>query len=288
MVYLLGAFGQLHCVELATGNVVWKKDLRREFHAHDKLVWGSCSSPLVVEGKLIVNPGAKDASVVALDPKTGNVLWKTPGEPSAFSSFLPVRIGDQTQVVGYDQTSLGGWDVATGKRLWQLTPPRPHDFNVPTPLLVNQTLIVSSENNGTRRYEFTSSGTLRPDPVATNEDLAPDSHTPVVIGNRLFGVWNELFCLDLNDGLKTVWTGDDSAFYNYAVLIASSNRLLAISTQGELILIDPAADEFRVLGRLKLFDGDSGVFSHPAILGDQLYIRSSTHVGRFSLQPPSK
>lgn len=282
--FLQGAFGNLHCVELATGKVVWKKDLRREFAAKDKLVWGTCSSPLIVDDKLIVNPGGKTASLVALNPKNGDIIWKAPGEPAAFSSFVVAKLGDRTQIIGYDQTSLGGWDISNGDRLWTVTPPRPSDFNVPTPLIVDQAILVSTENNGTRRYEWDKSGKIQSEPAALNEDLAPDSHTPVVIGNRLFGVWNELYCLDLSQGLKTLWTGDDPAFFNYAVLIASPTRLLAVSTQGELLLIDPLADEFRVISRLKLFEDDTGVYSHPALVGDRLYIRSSNHVGCLSLR----
>jgi hypothetical protein len=65
--YLLGAFGHLHCVRLADGHEIWKRHLRDDFSANDELVWGACSSPLVVDGRLIVNPGAPDASLVALD-----------------------------------------------------------------------------------------------------------------------------------------------------------------------------------------------------------------------------
>ena len=284
LVFLQGAFGQLHCVRLATGVIVWKKDLRQEFGANDKLIWGTCATPLIVDGKLIVNPGGADASVAALDPQTGQLIWKSPGEPAAFSSFIAATLGNRTQVIGYDQKSLGGWDPASGQRLWTLTPPRPNDFNVPTPLVIDQSIVVSTENNGTRVYPFDESGILQTTPTAVNEGLAPDTHSPVVIGNRLFGVWNELYCLDLNDQLKSIWTGEDSAFYNYTALIASPTRLLAVSTQGELLLIDPHADEFRVLSRLKLFDDDNGVYSHPAIVGDRLYIRSSTHLGCLSLR----
>jgi len=37
-------------------------------------VWGVCSSPLTVDGRLIVNPGGPEASVVARDPASGAVL----------------------------------------------------------------------------------------------------------------------------------------------------------------------------------------------------------------------
>ncbi len=37
LVYLFGAFGHLHCVELKTGNIVWQLDLRDEFKIETKL-----------------------------------------------------------------------------------------------------------------------------------------------------------------------------------------------------------------------------------------------------------
>lgn len=45
----------------------------------EKLAWGLCGTPLLVDDKLIFAPGSPEASIVALDAKTGKVLWKTPG-----------------------------------------------------------------------------------------------------------------------------------------------------------------------------------------------------------------
>jgi hypothetical protein len=70
--------------------------------------------------KLIVNPGGDKASLVALDRRTGRVVWAAPGEPAAYASFILGEFGGRRQIVGYDRTSVGGWDVATGERLWRL------------------------------------------------------------------------------------------------------------------------------------------------------------------------
>ncbi|MBY0228240.1 MAG: PQQ-like beta-propeller repeat protein, partial [Gemmataceae bacterium] len=117
-VYLAGAFGHLHCVDLKTGTTLWEMDAREDFKAADKRKWGCCTSPLIAGGKLIHNPGGKDASLVALDPKTGKVVWKTPGAPASYGNFIAATLGGKEQVVGFDAESLGGWDLATGKRLW--------------------------------------------------------------------------------------------------------------------------------------------------------------------------
>lgn len=277
-VYLLGAFGHLHCVTLATGKVRWKRELRDEFEAEDKQVWGVCSSPLVVDGKLIVNPGAPSASLAALDPQRGDTLWKSPGEVAAFGSFIAAELGGKRQIVGYDKTTLGGWDIATGKRLWTLKPEQPNDFNVPTPIASQGKLIVSTENNGTRAFRFDALGKPVPRPIAVNLDLAPDTHTPVVVGSRLFGVWNTLYCLDVANGLKAVWQQQGDAFSGYASLIASESRVLVTSIKGELILVDAQAATYKEISRFSVFDGDEGVMAHPALVNKRLYVRGSESV----------
>lgn len=276
LVYLLGAFGHLHCVKLTTGDVVWKKDLRQEFQVTHKTVWGHSSSPLIAADQLIVNPGGPEAGFVALELDTGKVRWKTEGGPAAFASFLLADLHGRQQIIGYDATSLVGLDVATGRKLWRHVPPRANDFNVPTPILWGDKLILSTENNGTRLFDFDSEGRLIDKPVAVNEDLAPDTHTPVVVGDRLFGVWDELYCLDLKADLKPIWTGEAKTFHQYTSLIASADRLLATGIHGELLLIDPAADQYRELSSVGVVEDDSGVFSHPAIVGERLYLRTSS------------
>jgi hypothetical protein len=60
LVYLLGAFGHLHCVQLESGEILWKKNLQGDF-ATKAPTWGYCSTPLIVGDRLIVNPGTKTA-----------------------------------------------------------------------------------------------------------------------------------------------------------------------------------------------------------------------------------
>jgi len=279
LVYLLGAFGDLHCVRLDTGRVVWRANVVKRFGA--KLTqWGLCSTPLVVDDKLIVNPGAKDASLVALDRTTGKPLWKAPGRQPAYASLIVAELGGVRQIVGYDATTLGGWDIATGRRLWTLVPEEEGDFNVPTPIAVGGRLLVTSENNGTRLYAFDAAGRIQPEPVARNHDLASDTQTPVVLSGRVFGCWGEMFCLDLNAGLKPVWKHEDELYEDYAILIAGNGRVLVLTVEGHLVLLDAEADSYSELGRLKLYGKEeTEIFSHPALVGDRLYVRNDRSIG---------
>jgi len=275
--YLLGAFGELRCVNLANGKVIWKRQLPREFKA-ELPTWGMCSTPLVVDDLLIVNPGGTNASLVALDRATGRTRWTTPGLPAAYASFICGEFGGRRQIMGYDRHSLGGWDVKTGKRLWQLVPPTEGDFNVPTPIAVDGGVLVATENNGTRLYRFDESGRIIPKPAGEFADLSPDTATPVVTCGRVFGAHLGLHCLDVQKGLKPVWHRDEDALGDYATLIADDERVLVISLRGELILLDGRAEECGIISRLRIFDDDVEVFSHAALVGTRLYVRGGSSV----------
>jgi outer membrane protein assembly factor BamB len=286
LAFLYNAHGTLICVKLADGEQVWKKNVLKEFDGYDAgNAWGTASSPLIVDDKLIVNPGGAEASVIALVPATGELIWKTPGDYAAFASFIVGEFGGRRQLVGYEKAAIIGIDIATGKRLWRLAPPRANDFNVPTPIALDGRLLVTTENNGMRIYEFDDASVIKPEPVAMNSDLAPDTHTPIVLGDRVFGVWLGMQCLDVKQNLKSIWLEEEEAFDDYAVLVGHGDRVLAISKFGELILIDAKADKFSAVARRQVFEDDPGVFSHPAFVGTRMFLRGSSEIVCLELAP---
>jgi outer membrane protein assembly factor BamB len=284
----LGAHGHLSCLEPATGRPLWQLDVKSEFGLVEELKWGLCGSPLIADGKLIVYAGGPRAAIVALDPATGRALWKTPGNPPGYGSLVVGTLGGKRQLVGHDATSLGGWDIATGRRLWTHEPPIAGDFNVPTPVVWKGQLVVSTENNGTRLFRFDREGRIVPEPAAVYEDLSPDTHSPIAVGDRLFGVTQGMHCLDLAAGLKPRWTGQDPALFEHTSLIASQARVLVVTSEAELILLDVAADALKILARHKVLEGESGLLSHPALVGSRLYLRGASEIVCLDLAAESK
>ena len=277
-VFVFGAMGDLHCIELAKGEVVWSRNLRTDYESTEELPWGTCGSPLLVDGRLIVHPGTPEALVVALDPDTGRELWRAPGDIAAYGSFVAGTLGGKPQIVGHDRTALVGIHASTGEPLWRRTPEVPDDFNVPTPIVHEGRLIICSENNGTRLLQFHSDGTPKDREVSVSAELAPDIATPVIVGDRLFGTWGELFCLDLQDGLRTTWQWSDPAIRTHASLIASPSRLLVAAANGELLLFDALADPPQLVSRSVVFPPDSELYSHPAVVGYRLYWRGENEL----------
>lgn len=283
-VVLLGAMGDLHCVALATGKVLWRRHLVRDFDVPRAALsaWGYCSSPIIVDGRLIVSPGAPDASVVALDPATGEEVWRTPGRPAGFSSFVAAYPGGRCQVIGFDAETLGGWDVVTGRRLWEWKPPVGGGFNVPTPVILEGDplrVLVSTETDGTHLLAVESGDVPAARAVAASEELASDMVTPVSVGECVVGVQDRLLALDAAGALRTLAAVEDAALATYAAVVSGPETVLVIGNGGRLMLYDVAPEGCRLNSVTTILptngssQGRGPIYSHPAFVGTRMYIR---------------
>lgn len=282
-----GALGNLLCVDLHTGNVLWEKNFRDEFPLDAELPWGYCGSPLLADGKLIVAPGAPDASLIALDPDTGALLWKVAGLPPSHGSLIVADLGGVKQIIGHDQKTLGGWALDNGKRLWTIEPHADGDFNVPTPILYaneqgQQVLLIATENNGIRSIAFDSADGTPSKTVSRSMQLRTDMSTPIVVGNHIYCVKNFLYCLDASD-LSEKWRLRDRALGDYAATFATENYLLVVG-KGELLLLRTDGTK-EILARCKVFDAPQVLYSHPAIYANRMYIRGEHQLKCITLSP---
>ncbi len=278
---LLGAFGDLHCVDLETGAISWRKNFVRDFGGTVP-IWGFCGTPLVVDQRLIFQTGAENPSLVAVDLESGDLTWQVAGRQCSYSSLVWALIGPQRQIIGLDHSSLGGWSLDSGNRLWEVVANQPNDFNVPTPLVDETGVMVATENNGARRYEFDDKAIARPKPTATFNDFAPDTHTAVQTGDRIFGVHGDLYCLDAKT-LQPIWVGSDDGFGSHTSIVASPEAVLVVTAQGELLLVDAQSDHYVLISRARLAESNVDVFSHPAFVGKKMYVRLGNSIACLDL-----
>ncbi len=96
-----------------------------------------------------------------------------------------------------------------------------------------------------------------------------------------------LWCLDRNS-LAERWTLDDPAFSKYCSIIASSDRLLITNLTGELLLVDITGEKPSIVSRVKVLDEEQGLYAHPALVGNTLYVRGSNSLVALDLSADSK
>src|SRR5204862_3675808 len=77
LLFALGQYGDLVCLEAATGKEVWRKSLTKDLGGQMMSGWGYSESPLVDGDKVICTPGGSKGTLVALNKQTGEVIWQS-------------------------------------------------------------------------------------------------------------------------------------------------------------------------------------------------------------------
>ena len=279
-VYTLGAFGDLSALDLETGALLWTKNLVRDLGG-TMPEWGYAASPLLIGETLIVQPGGPETSLVGLDCYSGDLLWQAAGKEAAYASLIPNSLTNPAFIAGLDVEGVCGWDLK-GKLLWKLKPDVDGDFGVPSPVLTKQGLVASSENNGTRLYPWEAKQQHPTETAIAHQPKAnPNSHTPIVVGDHLIVAGRRLECYDLENDLQLLWSVFDRDLKGYVSLLATEQRILACTQNGTLLLLSPQSGE--ILGRLSLTDRPVRLLAHPAIVGNQLYVRVHDRLMRIDL-----
>ncbi len=151
LVFALSTRGDLVCVNAADGKEVWRKSYETDFGNPPKPGWDFSESPLVDGGKLIIIPGSAEAVMAALDKKTGAILWKTAatlmGKGHDGAGYTGAVISNAAGIRQY-VTLVGkgaiGVDAETGKLLWHYNRVANGTAVIPTPLVWDDYVFVSS------------------------------------------------------------------------------------------------------------------------------------------------
>ena len=145
--YAIGQAGDLVCVNVADGSVIWHKSFSDDFHGSAG-GWQYTESPLVDGDKLVCTPGAKEATLVALNKKTGAVIWKCAApvyDPQAgYSSIVIAEVGGIRQYVQLVAAGVIGVAAQDGKFLWKYDKLGHNTANIPTPIVLGDQIFCSA------------------------------------------------------------------------------------------------------------------------------------------------
>src|ERR1044071_6890460 len=146
--YTLGINGILSCYETANGKLRWRKEFSKQFKSTSPL-YGTATSPLVVDGMVIAHVGGNDSgALTAFNADTGDVKWSWSGDGPAYASPVLFETGGTKQIVTQTQKYIAGFDLATGKLLWQIPFETEYVQNCVTPVVYKDTVILSGLDKG--------------------------------------------------------------------------------------------------------------------------------------------
>ncbi|MEZ6133288.1 MAG: PQQ-binding-like beta-propeller repeat protein [Pirellulaceae bacterium] len=274
--FCYGAAGDLACVRLQDGKLVWHRALRQEYGADDGF-FGAGSTPLAIENSIIVCLGGKSAGIVSVAQDTGKTLWKSTDYDASYASPIAVQAAGRTCALVVTRLQTVLIDVASGEEMSSVRfGSRGPTVNAATPIAIrDQTFFLTASYGVGTLVLSTDNGQLVEQ--SRGEELFSQYNTPVLVRQRIIGIDGRedvgiasLKCLDAQT-LETVWEQPE---YGTAHLLAVGARVLTLTLDGELLLLDASADHFSALVSRRLPPGDYRAL--PAVAGKRLIVRCNT------------
>lgn len=299
-VYALGMGGDLVCLQAKDGKEVWKVSLTKEFGGVIPM-WSYRESPLIDGDKLICTPGGPDATIVALDKKTGKTLWKSkvtaggggggqPGRPgrsggggAGYSSPIAIDFGGQRQYVQLTARTLVGVAADDGKVLWTYDKPaNAMGINISTPIHTDgQVFAASAYGSGGGLVKLTKGGDgVKAEEVYFTKKMENHHGGMIVHDGYLYGAnggnaGGFLICLDYKTG-EVKWDQRDAGGKRVekGSVAFADGRIYYRTESGTVLLIEPNPKEYTERGRFDQPDRTrSPAWAHPVVANGKLYIR---------------
>lgn len=277
------------------GRELWKKNMQQAY-GNFGLNWGYGSSPLLFDGKLIIEVlhGHKtdDPSyLVAFDVETGKEVWRKERptdalneSPDAYTTPALLTINGQQQIVVSGGDYITGHDPKSGEELWRaagLNPDKsPVYRTVNSPVVADGMIYAGTRQKPLIALKAGGKGDVSTSNLAWKWDATggPDVPTPVTDGKYFYMVADNglLTCLDAKTGSKIY--GPErigvGATVSPSPLLADGK--LYITGENGVTVVLAAGPEFKPLATNDL-DG-SFTLSSIAVSGQQLFLRTSTHL----------
>lgn len=281
MVYALGSDGDLVCVEAATGKEQWRKSLRNEFGGKPG-IWAYSESPLVDGDTLVVTPGGMDATIVALNKTSGEVIWKFPsqiqdGEAAGYASAIIVNAAGVKQYVQFLAKGVVGVDAKTGKPLWRYDrTAQGSPANIPTPVALDEYVYTATNRGGGGTVKLSRDGDeIIADEVYFDKKLPNVIGGSVIVGDFLYGTSRELtLCVAMKTG-EVKWT-KERGIAPASLAFADGRLYLHGENESDIALLEATPEGFKEHGHFTPPDVPSNrkgkAWEYPVIANGRLYI----------------
>ncbi len=280
-VYALGATGRLVCLDAATGDEVWARNILDDAAAFN-LTWAMSGAPLVVDDVVVVQPGGRDGwSVAAYDRLTGEVVWHGLDDVQSYTSPMLVTLGGVRQILVVTAARAAGLRPDDGALLWEY-PWRVRTVpNMAQPLVVGDArlFLSASYGKGAALMELTRDGDrFTAATVWETHRMRNRFSSSVLVDGYIYGLDNSILaCLDAATG-ELMWKGGR---YGSGQLLEADGHLVVLTERGDLVLVRATPERHDEVARFRAIDGKT--WNVPALAGGRLLVRNAREMAAFDL-----
>jgi outer membrane protein assembly factor BamB len=278
-VFTMGATGLLHCLELATGRVVWQRDTLADAGAKYP-DWGVACSPLVTNDLVIVTAGGREHSLAAYRLDDGQPAWSAGDVRVGYSSPQLVTLSGVPQFLVFNHEGVAGHAAADGRVLWTYPwPPSAQHVSDPRVVAPNRFVVSSGYGAGVDLVELTREGeSWKTSRLWHSIRLKSKFGSLVVREGFLYGLDDgRLTCIDLANG-EARWKGER---IGHGQVLLAGDVLLVTAENGDVLLMEASPQAAHGLGRFSTLSGK--MWNPPALAPPFLIVRTEREAACYRL-----
>ncbi len=274
-----GAYGTA-CVDVGSGNVIWKRD---DFHCEHEV--GPGSSPILYNDLLILTFDGVDVRfLVALDKNTGKTIWKKErnvdvsshqiSARKAFTTPIIAEVNGDDQLISVGPHIVAGYNPFTGEEIWRAY------FNgfsaSARPVIADNMLFFNSgfSFSSVVALQLGGKGDVTEDIMWVNKKSNQARGSALYIDGLLYmvntGGLAKCFVAETGEELWVAKVGKQTS----ASPVYVGGNIFTFDQEGLATVFKPGK-EFKKVGENKLPDG---CMASPAIIDDALFLRTKAHL----------
>jgi outer membrane protein assembly factor BamB len=282
--YALTENGDLACLTVADGTVVWQRNILRDFNGRN-INWLLSESPLVDGDRVIVTPGGRDATVVALDKTTGKTIWTSRGlsDPAGYASVIAADVGGVRTLMTFTAQAGVGIRASDGKPMWSYPRAANGTANIATPVFSNGKVFYTSgyDTGGALLRLTAQGGEVKAAEAYFTRDMKNHHGGVVLVDGYLYGFNDSILTAVNFETGKMAWrdrsVGKGSVTY-------ADGHLYILGESNHVGLVEATPAGYREKGHFEIPDSGLPAWAHPVVSGGRLYLRNQSSLAAFDIK----
>ncbi len=282
-VFVEGGNGDVSCLDITSGKTIWHINLSKDFGG-GRPGWGYSESPLIEDDLMIVTPGGKKGTVLALNKYTGAVKWQsnTMTQGAHYASAVTATIGGVRQVIQFARSNVFGVRLSNGEVMWSYSSAANGTANCATPIVADNHVFASSAygtGGGLTRIQVVD-GKQVSEEVYFEKRMANHHGGIVKVGDYMYGFGSGgLICMNFLTG-EIAWRARS---VGKGSLIYADGMLYLLGENHQVALAEATPEEYREHGTFKIASHGRPSWAHACIAGDTLYIRDQESLTAYDI-----
>ena len=316
-VYFASPAGQVGCLSIDKGLLLWQINLFKQFQTTDLVEFGYSCSPVVVHDRVLLPVGTPNASMVALDANSGQPIWQSGNDAISHVPAMPIEFHGRQLVIGYFRNSLTAFDFDTGALVGHKDMSVGYDEHAAWPIYQEPFLWLSGPfRAGSELLELTDDPieprTIGFRSVWQSKLMSNDVCSSVFVNGHLYGfdvydpqtkphrpTRGAFRCMEYLSGLPR-WMNETNRRHllipsndpaslpspelsanpqpvGHASVIYADGKLILLNDLGQLILARASPDRYEEIGRSSVLAGEL-CWTPPMLSRGRLFVRNSSRV----------